>query len=43
MGFKIAQYDLELRGQGNILGLNQSGRINKIGYELYMNFLERRG
>ena len=40
MGFKIAQYDLELRGAGNILGSNQSGRINEIGYELYMNLLK---
>ena len=40
MGFKIAQYDLELRGAGNILGSDQSGRINDIGYELYMNLLK---
>ena len=40
MGFKIAQYDLELRGAGNILGSDQSGRINDIGYELDMNLLK---
>ena len=40
MGFKIAQFDLELRGAGNILGADQSGRINDIGYELYMNLLK---
>ena len=40
MGFKIAQHDLEIRGAGNILGSSQSGRINEIGYELYMNLLK---
>lgn len=38
-GIRIAQYDLELRGAGNILGENQSGHINAVGYELYMDLL----
>lgn len=38
-GFKIAQYDLELRGSGNILGDDQSGHVNSVGYELYMDLL----
>lgn len=38
-GIKIAQYDLELRGSGNILGEDQSGHISSVGYELYMDLL----
>jgi transcription-repair coupling factor (superfamily II helicase) len=38
-GIRIAQYDLELRGAGNILGEDQSGHINSVGYELYMDLL----
>jgi transcription-repair coupling factor (superfamily II helicase) len=38
-GLKIAQYDLELRGSGNILGEDQSGHIDAVGYELYMDLL----
>lgn len=38
-GIKIAQYDLELRGAGNILGDDQSGHVNSIGYEMYMDLL----
>ncbi|XGC80847.1 transcription-repair coupling factor [Bdellovibrio bacteriovorus] len=38
-GIKIAQYDLELRGTGNILGEEQSGHVNSVGYELYMDLL----
>lgn len=38
-GIKIAQYDLELRGAGNILGEEQSGHINSVGYELFMDLL----
>lgn len=38
-GIKIAQYDLELRGSGNILGEDQSGHVNSVGYELYMDLL----
>lgn len=39
-GIKIAQYDLELRGSGNILGEDQSGDVNAVGYELYMDLLK---
>lgn len=39
-GLRVAQYDLELRGAGDILGENQSGHINAVGYELYMELLE---
>lgn len=39
-GIKIAQYDLEMRGSGNILGEDQSGHINSVGYELYMDLLK---
>jgi transcription-repair coupling factor (superfamily II helicase) len=38
-GIRIAQYDLELRGAGNILGDDQSGHVNAVGYELYMDLL----
>lgn len=38
-GIKIAQYDLELRGSGNILGEEQSGHVNTVGYEMYMDLL----
>lgn len=38
-GIRIAQYDLELRGAGNILGDDQSGHVNSVGYELYMDLL----
>jgi len=39
-GITIAQYDLELRGSGDLLGENQSGHINAVGYELYMDLLK---
>ncbi|MCB0410974.1 MAG: transcription-repair coupling factor, partial [Bdellovibrionales bacterium] len=39
-GITIAQYDLELRGAGDILGEQQSGQINAVGYELYLELLE---
>ena len=39
-GFKIAMRDLEIRGAGNILGTEQSGQINAVGYELYCQLLE---
>ena len=40
-GFKIAALDLELRGAGNMLGGEQSGHIEAIGFELYTQMLER--
>ena len=39
-GLQIAQKDLELRGGGNILGAEQSGHINAVGYHLYVELLE---
>jgi transcription-repair coupling factor (superfamily II helicase) len=39
-GFKIALRDLEIRGAGNILGPEQSGHIESVGYELYCSLLE---
>ncbi|MGI9102875.1 MAG: transcription-repair coupling factor [Terriglobales bacterium] len=40
-GFKIAALDLELRGAGNMLGGEQSGHIDAVGFELYTTMLER--
>jgi transcription-repair coupling factor (superfamily II helicase) len=39
-GFNIASCDLEIRGAGDILGANQSGHIEAIGLELYMELLQ---
>jgi transcription-repair coupling factor (superfamily II helicase) len=39
-GFHIANYDLEIRGAGNLLGREQSGNVNLIGFELYCTMLE---
>ena len=39
-GFKIAALDLELRGAGNLLGGEQSGHIDAVGFELYTTMLE---
>ena len=40
-GFKIAALDLEFRGAGNILGGQQHGHINDVGFDLYCQMLER--
>jgi transcription-repair coupling factor (superfamily II helicase) len=40
-GFRIAALDLELRGAGNLLGGEQSGHINAVGFDLYTQMLER--
>ncbi len=40
-GFQVASYDLELRGAGDLLGADQSGRVNDIGIDLYMELLEQ--
>jgi transcription-repair coupling factor (superfamily II helicase) len=40
-GFRIAALDLELRGGGNLLGGQQSGHIDAIGFDLYTQMLER--
>ncbi|HPI91313.1 MAG TPA: helicase-related protein, partial [Spirochaetota bacterium] len=39
-GFKIAMKDLEIRGAGNILGVEQSGNIMDVGFDLYMQMLD---
>ena len=38
-GFSLANYDLDIRGAGNLLGDEQSGQIRDIGYELYQKML----
>lgn len=39
-GFKIAMRDLEIRGAGDILGKEQHGHLEKVGYDLYCKLLE---
>ncbi len=41
VGFKIALNDLQIRGGGTILGSAQSGHIAAVGYELYLDLLEK--
>ncbi len=38
-GFRIAMRDMEIRGAGNLLGADQSGHMEAIGYDLYMKIL----
>ena len=38
-GMAIAQYDLEMRGAGELMGREQSGFLQEVGYELYFEFL----
>jgi len=38
-GFKIAMRDLEIRGAGSLLGAEQSGHIEKIGYNMYVDLI----
>jgi len=40
-GFTLATHDLEIRGAGELLGAEQSGRIAEIGFSLYTDMLER--
>jgi len=40
-GFVLATHDLEIRGAGELLGEEQSGQIQEIGFSLYMELLER--
>ena len=40
-GFRVAALDLEIRGAGNLLGGEQSGHIEAIGFEMYMKLLEQ--
>ena len=39
-GFRVAALDLEIRGAGNLLGGEQSGHIEAIGFDMYMKLLE---
>ncbi|MBT8420986.1 MAG: transcription-repair coupling factor [Gammaproteobacteria bacterium] len=41
VGFSLATHDLEIRGAGELLGQEQSGQIQEVGYALYMDLLER--
>ena len=40
-GFKIAMRDLELRGAGNVLGAQQHGHMEAVGYDMYLELLEQ--
>ena len=40
-GFTLATHDLEIRGAGELLGEEQSGQIQEVGFSLYMELLER--
>jgi len=40
-GFKLAMNDLQIRGGGNLLGISQSGNIAAIGYDLYLDLLQK--
>lgn len=40
-GYLLATHDLEIRGAGELLGDDQSGQIQSVGYSLYMEMLER--
>lgn len=40
-GFQLASYDLEIRGAGNIVGAEQSGNIEAVGFELFSSMLEK--
>jgi transcription-repair coupling factor (superfamily II helicase) len=39
-GYQLAVRDMEIRGVGNLLGAEQSGQMNAIGFDLYMEMLE---
>ncbi|MDP4181011.1 MAG: transcription-repair coupling factor [Bacillota bacterium] len=39
-GFKIAMRDLEIRGAGNLLGSQQSGQMESVGYDMYCKLLD---
>jgi transcription-repair coupling factor (superfamily II helicase) len=41
-GMKIAMHDLEIRGAGDILGVEQSGQVAAVGFHLYCKLLKRR-
>lgn len=39
-GFRVAAMDLELRGAGNLIGAEQAGHVNAIGYDMFIKLLE---
>ena len=39
-GFKLAMEDLQIRGAGNLLGVEQHGFINAVGFDLYCRLLK---
>ena len=39
-GYQLAMKDMEIRGVGSLLGEAQSGQVNNIGYDLYMEMLQ---
>ena len=39
-GYQLAMRDMEIRGVGNLLGVEQSGQMDAIGFDLYMDMLE---
>jgi transcription-repair coupling factor (superfamily II helicase) len=41
VGFTLATHDMEIRGAGELLGEEQSGQIESVGYSLYMDLLDR--
>ena len=40
-GFRIASYDMEIRGAGNLLGRDQSGHIGAVGLEMYADLMKK--
>jgi transcription-repair coupling factor (superfamily II helicase) len=40
-GFRLALKDLEIRGAGNLLGAEQSGHVYRVGFEMYLDMLEK--
>ncbi|HXX57528.1 MAG TPA: TRCF domain-containing protein, partial [Thermodesulfovibrionales bacterium] len=40
-GFRLAMKDLEIRGAGNLLGPQQSGHVHAVGFDMYMEMLEK--
>ena len=39
-GYQLASHDMEIRGAGELLGAEQSGQINQVGFSLYLDMLE---
>ncbi|EME30142.1 Transcription-repair-coupling factor [Galdieria sulphuraria] len=39
-GYEVANRDLEIRGPGSLIGIEQSGEVGSIGFEMYMNLLK---